>query len=428
VSHDDAYEIRRLIDKGLAHYGRGEFYPAAEQWQRALGIDPDNQEATTLIEFVRDKLAPPGSEGWNQTPVTAQDDPVDESQRVTATMNVAESFVAATPKTTPSATAAFSAVPRTGPNNPSYVGENPITQESLISELLAPITDPAWVAQYAEQAKPGAAIPRPVPATDAAARRAASLAEIVAKTPAAPATRAAQPELQPLPDIFGETLLASQGGIGLFETDPTVPQVVTEAQSFEPFDGEATRAMAPAEILDIESEHELFFEEATRKVDVQFAQTPDGLVLQTIDSSQAAAAAGKSHTEQARLKATEFLNACRRAWDQDNLEQAVVTAEGALRQCDLAPPPGIADVIDEAHDLFADVFGKYIGSDQAIPLCALAPEALALRNLDHHAGFLLSRIDGVCTVEQIVDFAGIPRVQALRFLVSLMRNKVIRLQ
>lgn len=52
-----ADEIRKCIDRGLARYGRGELQEAITEWERALSIDPENPEATTLIEFVTRNLS-----------------------------------------------------------------------------------------------------------------------------------------------------------------------------------------------------------------------------------------------------------------------------------------------------------------------------------------------------------------------------------
>jgi hypothetical protein len=39
--------------------------------------------------------------------------------------------------------------------------------------------------------------------------------------------------------------------------------------------------------------------------------------------------------------------------------------------------------------------------------------------LDHRAGFLLSRIDGHASLDEVLDVSGMPRLEALRTLVDL---------
>lgn len=59
----------------------------------------------------------------------------------------------------------------------------------------------------------------------------------------------------------------------------------------------------------------------------------------------------------------------------------------------------------------------------------LAPISLESSSaIDHRAPFLLSRIDGSCTLEQIVAEAGFDRIEALRILHDLVSQGVIRLR
>jgi hypothetical protein len=47
--------------------------------------------------------------------------------------------------------------------------------------------------------------------------------------------------------------------------------------------------------------------------------------------------------------------------------------------------------------------------------------------LDHRSGFLLSRVDGVSTVEEVLDVCGMPRLEALKTLTDLLDRGAIRL-
>jgi hypothetical protein len=51
-----AEDIRRLIDRGLVRYGRGEVREAIADWQEAIRLEPGNLEAKALIDFVQVKL------------------------------------------------------------------------------------------------------------------------------------------------------------------------------------------------------------------------------------------------------------------------------------------------------------------------------------------------------------------------------------
>jgi hypothetical protein len=50
-----------------------------------------------------------------------------------------------------------------------------------------------------------------------------------------------------------------------------------------------------------------------------------------------------------------------------------------------------------------------------VPKVVMAPDQLRRLPLDHHAGFLLSLMDGTIDLESIIEVSGMPRAEALRF-------------
>lgn len=66
-----------------------------------------------------------------------------------------------------------------------------------------------------------------------------------------------------------------------------------------------------------------------------------------------------------------------------------------------------------------------LGSLDAVPHHAVAPDQLTKLRLDHHAGFMLALVDGVLSFETIVDVCGMKRPEALRVLSFLIRKGVI---
>lgn len=74
------------------------------------------------------------------------------------------------------------------------------------------------------------------------------------------------------------------------------------------------------------------------------------------------------------------------------------------------------------------LYASKIGSQQAVPIPALGDAELRWLGLDHRAGFLLSRVDGLATVEEVLDICGMPRLEALKTLVSLLERGAIRLK
>ena len=132
------------------------------------------------------------------------------------------------------------------------------------------------------------------------------------------------------------------------------------------------------------------------------------------------------HATEMRVLASELVDRCRAMLERGNLEEAVGAAESALREGERAPPPGIGEVIEPARPLFERAFEAYVGPVDQVPILAISEGVLASQGLDHRAGFLLSRIDGLMTIEHLLDIAGMPRFEALRILASLLRSKTIR--
>ena len=58
---------------------------------------------------------------------------------------------------------------------------------------------------------------------------------------------------------------------------------------------------------------------------------------------------------------------------------------------------------------------------------AVSPGELQWLALDHRAGFLLSLVDGMSTVDEILDISGMTRLDALRIILDLTERNVVRL-
>jgi hypothetical protein len=79
------------------------------------------------------------------------------------------------------------------------------------------------------------------------------------------------------------------------------------------------------------------------------------------------------------------------------------------------------------HRLLA-LYSSKIGDLDAVPVPAMADTELRWLGLDHRSGFLLSRVDGVSTVEEVLDVCGMPRLEALKTLVDLLDQGAIRVE
>jgi hypothetical protein len=79
------------------------------------------------------------------------------------------------------------------------------------------------------------------------------------------------------------------------------------------------------------------------------------------------------------------------------------------------------------RDVLTQMLLSRIGSVSAIVRVALSQEELRWLTLDHRAGFLLSLVDGALSVEELLDIAGMPKLESLRILANLLEQRVIHL-
>lgn len=80
------------------------------------------------------------------------------------------------------------------------------------------------------------------------------------------------------------------------------------------------------------------------------------------------------------------------------------------------------------RDRLSDMHLSRLGGAHKIPVVAVAGSEVRWLGLDHRAGFLLSRVDGRSTVEELVDLSGMPRHEALKLLVELVGAGAISLK
>jgi hypothetical protein len=74
------------------------------------------------------------------------------------------------------------------------------------------------------------------------------------------------------------------------------------------------------------------------------------------------------------------------------------------------------------------LYSSKIGNLAAVPVPAMSETELRWLGLDHRSGFLLSRVDGMATVEEVLDVCGMPRLEALKTLVDLLDRGAIRVE
>ncbi len=104
---------------------------------------------------------------------------------------------------------------------------------------------------------------------------------------------------------------------------------------------------------------------------------------------------------------------------------ALVIAEGIVESNpeDLEAPR----YAQTCRDVLIQMYSARLGSLDKVARVSVPSDQIRWLTLDHRAGFLLSLIDGVSTVDQILDISGMTRLDALRIMYQLLDQRVISL-
>jgi hypothetical protein len=156
-----------------------------------------------------------------------------------------------------------------------------------------------------------------------------------------------------------------------------------------------------------------------------------GAVERTADEAgqdaQAAADTRKQPIQKLLAGARGLVDECQAALTEGRADGAALAAEMALQLREQARSPEIDDIVDSARPLFERAFCACIGDMKCAPIRAIPSEELAAHGLDHRAAFLMSRMDGMLTVGDLLDIAGMPRFDALRLMAALRRAQAVDL-
>jgi hypothetical protein len=81
---------------------------------------------------------------------------------------------------------------------------------------------------------------------------------------------------------------------------------------------------------------------------------------------------------------------------------------------------------EHCRDTLKQMYVSNLGGLRKVPQIAVSQEQLRWLALDHRAGFLLAQLDGRSTFEELLDVCGMPPFEAIRLLVQLLQQNVIR--
>jgi hypothetical protein len=103
---------------------------------------------------------------------------------------------------------------------------------------------------------------------------------------------------------------------------------------------------------------------------------------------------------------------------------------GALEIADrrLEQNPGDEDALqvrDQCRAVLIQMYSARLGSLDRIPVIIVPQEQLRWMSIDQRAAFMLHHIDGVSTLEMILDVSGMPLLEAMRILTELLQQRVV---
>jgi len=77
------------------------------------------------------------------------------------------------------------------------------------------------------------------------------------------------------------------------------------------------------------------------------------------------------------------------------------------------------------REVLMQMYAARLGPMDQVPSVVVPADQITWLSLDHRAGFLLSLVDGVSNIEEILDVSGMSRLDALRIMYTLAQQNVI---
>jgi len=151
------------------------------------------------------------------------------------------------------------------------------------------------------------------------------------------------------------------------------------------------------------------------------APAPLSAMLAEID---AGAPTDERPDDRTRRRMTALVERAAEATRAGRHAEAVEAVDLALSQ---DPDSAVAQkLVHRSRDAIVAAYHGFLGDLEIRPSLAMPMHELAQEDLDPRIAFLLSRVDGNLTYEEILDVSGMSRLEALRHLTSLVRRGILR--
>jgi hypothetical protein len=231
--------------------------------------------------------------------------------------------------------------------------------------------------------------------------------------------------------------------------DPQRPVALTRDFSDQPSNQLSARPMprpaddsmisAPTRELGLRTERRPSTEEEpTAEVDVHKIRAargngkPELPVMDPIDARSAEileeidrnAPAGETREDRTRRRITALLERATEWGQASDLERSVTAVDLALSEDPNSPLA--QKLIHRNRETIMNAFQGFLGDLQRAPALARPLHELGSAPISPRAAFLLSRVDGTLSLDEILDVSGMPRLEAYRYLCQLLLRGILR--
>lgn len=410
-------EVRALLDKAADLYRRGEVLAAMTEWQLVLALDPNCTPASTYIKQLEDNydlinecLLPGGR------PI---DLPTSESMYVTkkeressenVLAGVSASTLASRPETAHPADNFLD--DKTVPNIPGIVlgrssgsGSVDLADASAraTTELSGLIGDGLELGD-AGASDPGIALPDT--GSDALPPLFSSHADLPIDLPSRSRYQPLSSASKPRPAGLDDKPTTLRRRPDEFETDD---DEVTSHYERSPDRQWSQSSQTPADMASGESAFPKF----------------DRIERDLKNALEELAPATESSSERTRRRLLGLLDSAERARVAGDFERAVIALELAFAE---DPDSPVTHKLRQLHhDAICQTFQDFLGDLYVAPTLGVDLQQLKYEHIDARAAFLLSRVDGMLNLVELLDVAGMPRIEALMYTSSMVLRGILML-